>query len=99
MPAGWAGLTVAAQAADPASIQSLYRSALALRRSSPAFSGDLEWLPAPDGCLAFRRAGGLACLVNLSGTPVPLPEGRVLLASADVDGGALPNNAAVWLQA
>jgi alpha-glucosidase len=99
MPAGWAGMTAAAQADDPASMQSLYRSALALRRSSPAFSGELEWLPAPTGCLAFRREGGLACLVNVSGAPVPLPEGRVLLASADVGDGRLPDDAAVWLHA
>jgi alpha-glucosidase len=80
-------------------MQSLYRSALALRRSSPAFSGDLEWLPSSEGCLAFRRSGGLACLVNLSGSPVPLPEGQVLLASADVGDGTLPDDAAVWLHA
>jgi alpha-glucosidase len=30
---------------------------------------------------------------------VPLPEGRVLLGSADVGGGMLPDDAAVWLQA
>jgi alpha-glucosidase len=100
MPEGWAALTAEAQAGDPASIQSLYRSALALRSSSPAFAGEsLEWLPAPDGCLAFRRPGGLVCLVNLSGGAVPLPEGEVLLASADVADDTLPDDAAVWLQA
>ena len=100
MPEGWAGLTAQAQAADPASMQSLYRSALALRTSSPAFAGEsLDWLPAPDGCLAFRRPGGLVCLVNLSGADVPLPEGQVLLASADLGGGSLPDDTAVWLQA
>jgi alpha-glucosidase len=81
-------------------MQSLYRAALALRASSPAFRGDsLEWLPAPDGCLAFRRPGGLVCLLNLSGAAVPLPEGRVLLASAEVGDGKVPDDAAVWLQA
>ena len=100
MPEGWAGLTAQAQAADPASMQSLYRSALALRTSSPAFAGEaLDWLPAPDGCLAFRRPGGLVCLVNLSGADVPLPEGQVLLASADLGDGSLPDDTAVWLQA
>ena len=100
MPEGWAALTAAAQAADPASIQSLYRSALALRASSPAFAGEaLAWLPAPEGCLAFRRPGGLVCLVNLSGAAIPLPEGRVLLASADVGDGTLPDDTAVWLHA
>ena len=88
MPADWGALTVEAQDADPGSMLSLYRAALALRASSPAFGApELEWLPAPEGCLAFRRPGGLVCLVNLSGAPVPLPEGRVLLASADTSGG------------
>ncbi len=100
MPAEWGGLTVEAQDADPGSMLSLYRAALALRTSSPAFGApELDWLPAPEGCLAFRRPGGLVCLVNLSGAPVPLPEGHVLLASADTSGGRLPDDAAVWLQA
>jgi alpha-glucosidase len=100
MPAGWAPLTVEAQAGDPRSMLSLYRTALALRASSSAFAGEaLQWVPAPDGCLAFRRTGGLVCLLNLSRAAVPLPEGRVLLASADVAGGKLPSDAAVWLQA
>jgi alpha-glucosidase len=100
MPAGWAELTAEAQSSDPASMRSLYRLALALRATSPAFSGEgLEWLPAPSGCLAFRRTGGLVCLVNLSGAPVPLPEGRVLLASESVGDRTLPDDAAVWLQA
>jgi alpha-glucosidase len=99
MPAGWAGLTAVAQAADPGSMLSLYRAALALRSASPAFAGaGLQWVPAPDGCLAFRRPGGLVCLLNVSGAPVPLPEGRVLLASTEVAGGSLPADAAVWLQ-
>jgi alpha-glucosidase len=100
MPAGWGPLTVAAQQADPSSMLSLYREALALRRSSPAFAGEgLQWVPAPDGCLAFRRPGGLVCLVNVSGSAVPVPEGQVLLASADVADGLLPDDAAVWLRA
>jgi alpha-glucosidase len=100
MPEGWASLTVAAQEADAGSMLSLYRTALALRSSSPAFAGDqLQWVPAPDGCLAFRRPGGLVCLLNVSGAGVPLPEGRVLLASTDVTGGQLPSDAAVWLHA
>ena len=99
MPEEWSDLTVEAQAADATSMQSLYRAALALRASSPVFAGEgLQWLPAPDGCLAFRRPGGLVCLVNLSPAAVPLPEGQVLLASADVSGGEVPVDAAVWLQ-
>jgi alpha-glucosidase len=99
MPAGWGPLTVEAQVADPGSMLSLYRAALALRRSCPAFGGqELEWLPAPESCLAFRRPGGLVCLVNLSGGAVPLPAGEVLLSSEPPDGGRLPADAAVWLR-
>ena len=99
MPAGWGNLTVEAQDGDPGSMLSLYRTALALRSSTPALEGaELEWLPSPEGCLAFRRPDGLVCLVNLSGAAVPLPEGEVLLASADPSGGLVPDDAAVWLR-
>jgi alpha-glucosidase len=100
MPPGWGPLTVAAQRADEHSMLSLYRTALRVRATSQSFAGEgLRWLPAPDGCLAFRRPGGLVCLVNPTPAAVPLPEGHVLLASEDIGSGALPPDAAVWLQA
>ena len=99
MPEGWGPLTAEAQAADDSSMLTLYRKALALRSSSAFGDEGLQWLPAPAGCLAFRRSGGLVCLVNLSGAAVPLPEGRVLLGSAPVDDGTVPDDAAVWLLA
>src|SRR4051794_38636996 len=77
MPAGWSALTAEAQSADPASMRSLYRLALALRATSPAFSGNgLEWLPAPAGCPVFRRPRGGVCLPHLSRAPAPPPGGR-----------------------
>jgi alpha-glucosidase len=98
MPPAWRSLSVEAQDGDPHSMLSLYRSALHLRRTSPALTGNsLQWLHGPADCLVFRRPGGLVCLVNLSAAPVPLPEGRVLLASADVSAGTVPVDAAVWL--
>lgn len=97
MPEGWAGLTAAAQAADPDSVLSLYRAVLQLRRT-PLASGDVHWLPAPEGCLALRRDGGLVLWLNLSGAPVALPEGRLVLASAPVVEGLLPHDAAAWLE-
>ena len=99
MPEGWADLTVEAQLEDPTSTLSLYRRALELRRDHAAFAGDgLEWFSAPEGCLAFRRAGGLLCALNASGEPVPMPPGEVLLASGPLrDNGMLPADTAVWL--
>jgi len=49
--------------------------------------------------LAFRRGSELINLKNLSGAAVRLPpDCEVLLASADVSSGELPNDASVWLR-
>ncbi|MEU9132479.1 glycoside hydrolase family 13 protein [Kitasatospora sp. NPDC048540] len=95
-PADWAALTVEAQSGDPDSMLELYRAALRIRRE--AVGGGFGWLPADPGVLAFRRAGGFRCLVNLSAEPVALPaDGAVLLASGPLTGGRLPVDTAVWL--
>ena len=98
IPADWAGLTVEAQLEDIFSTLSLYRQALELRYARPEFSGDtVEWYGAPDGCIAFRRPGGLICAMNASTEPIPLPPGQVLLVSTPLDNGLLPPNTAAWL--
>jgi alpha-glucosidase len=98
MPPDWAALTVAAQQDDPDSTLRLYRQALALRRTVPELrSGEFGWVAAPAGCLSFGR-GDVVVLLNASDSPVPLPAGEVLLASAPVDDGTLPANAAAWLR-
>ncbi|RCG26384.1 DUF3459 domain-containing protein [Streptomyces diacarni] len=92
-PAGWGALSVAAQTGDPDSTLELYRTALRLRRERPEL-GDghpLEWLPAPEGVLAFRR-GAFVCAANTTPDPVrlDLPTGELLLASGGLDTGAAP---------
>ncbi|MEU5086341.1 glycoside hydrolase family 13 protein [Streptomyces sp. NPDC021356] len=98
-PAGWAAHAVDLQQGDPASMLALYREAIRLR---PVF-GDatLTWLDAPDGVLAFTRAEGVTCVVNLSAAPADLPaHTRLLLASGPLDeAGRLPQDTAVWLRA
>ncbi|MCJ0868013.1 glycoside hydrolase family 13 protein [Streptomyces sp. AP-93] len=98
-PAGWAGLSVAAQTGDPASTLELYRAALRLRRSHPELgAGDaVQWLDAPAGVLAFRR-GDFTCTVNTTAEPVRMPApGAVLLASGPLpDPSELPADTAVW---
>jgi alpha-glucosidase len=107
MPAAWAGATVADQRDDERSIWTLYRDALAIRRTEGAFAGPLvEWADAPADVLFFRRRGDdglpLWCVVNVGCATVTLDvPGRVRLASGPVtrtDGGTLvlPPDTAAW---
>ncbi|WP_406044488.1 glycoside hydrolase family 13 protein [Micromonospora sp. NBC_00898] len=98
-PADWKDRTVRAQTGDPHSMLELYRTGIAVRRADPALGdGELTWLPAPDGVLAFSRGGGFRCLVNLSDAALPLPPyQRLLLASGPLDDDLLPPDTAVWL--
>ena len=70
MPQEWAKLTVERQLEDADSTLSLYRQAIELRKTHPAFAGaELEWYGAPAGCFAYRRkGGGLVCVLNTSET-------------------------------
>lgn len=101
MPAAWSELTVQHQCDDRGSTLSLYRRALALRRERPQFGATpLDWLPAAETTLAFRRGGptgGLTCVLNTGTRPVELPDGELLLASGELAGGQLPPNTAAWL--
>jgi alpha-glucosidase len=67
---------VAAQKRDPASMLSLYRSLLALRRSEPALSvGAYVPLAATDGILAYERRHAdrrVVIALNFSSKPEPL---------------------------
>ena len=59
-PADWAALTVERQASDPASMLSLYRDALSLRRTLPALGdGELAWLEAGAGPARLPPRAGL----------------------------------------
>jgi alpha-glucosidase len=101
-PASWASLTVERQAADPASMLSLYREALRHRAALPALGdGTLTWLPAVEDVLAFARDPGFLCVVNAGTRPAPAPAaGRLLLASGPLgEGGALPPDTAAWYAA
>jgi alpha-glucosidase len=102
-PASWAGLSVQAQTGEERSTLALYRTALALRREQPGLGdGDLRWLEAPAGALAFARDPGFTCIVNLSAAePVALPGGaKVLISSGPLAGeDRVPGDTAVWLAA
>ena len=102
-PARWAALTVEAQAADPGSMLSLYRSMLASAGSTRTCgTADLPLAAhAPDGVLAFERGDRFVCLTNLSPRPRG-PAGRrrgsARQRSRSWTGG-LPADATAWLRA
>ncbi|WP_258534487.1 alpha-amylase family glycosyl hydrolase [Streptomyces sp. PT12] len=100
-PTDWAPYTAARQENDPDSMLSLYRTALRLRRGwADPGSQALTWLEGEPGLLAFARADGLICAVNLADEPVPLPaHTAVLLSSGPLDDAALlPADTAAWLR-
>jgi len=73
-----AACNVAAQRADPGSVLSLVRDAIALRRRLPDLhAGSYRRLPAPDGVWAWRRGEATVVALNLADAPadVALPPG------------------------
>jgi alpha-glucosidase len=94
-PAGWETLTVESQSAEPSSMLSLYRHALRLRRE---IGGPLTWLPSVESALAFARGYSFTCVVNFGPGTLPLPPGDVLIASGELEGGAVPPDTTVWLR-
>jgi alpha-glucosidase len=98
MPPEWATLTVEKQSADPESTLSFFQRAIELRRGrSELDGGELEWLTAPSGAVTFRGRGGLVCALNAGDSPIALPDGELILASAPLVAGRLAPDSAAWL--
>ena len=60
-------------------------------------SAQIDWHDTGRDVLDLSRGDALRCLVNLGGSDIPLPEGRILLASLPGIVDTLPPDAAVWL--
>jgi alpha-glucosidase len=76
----------------------LYRRALRLRRK--LLEGELlTWAEdGPEGVLQFARSDGWRCVANLSGEPVSLPAGEVVISSSPLEpDGRLGDDTTVWL--
>ncbi|WP_405524398.1 DUF3459 domain-containing protein [Streptomyces canus] len=98
-PANWTQRSVEAQTGDEPSMLELYRTVLRIRREHPALGdGTMTWQDAPAGILAFHRAPGFVCVVNLSNEAYQLPDHTaILLASSPIADGLLEPADAVWL--
>ena len=98
-PDDWAPLSVEAQTDDPASILSLYRTGLRIRRDAPwGVDPELRWLDYGDDVIAFARGERFICIVNFGPQPIELPvEADVLVGSAELVGNVVPQDTSVWL--
>ncbi|MFJ2891549.1 glycoside hydrolase family 13 protein [Streptomyces sp. NPDC087305] len=96
-PASFAAYAVEAQDGTEGSTLELYRTALRLRRK--LLDGEaLTWADSPPGVLHFARSDGWRCVTNLSGVPVALPPGELLLSSEPAAGERqLAPDTTVWL--
>ncbi|MBM7503300.1 alpha-amylase family glycosyl hydrolase [Agromyces aurantiacus] len=99
-PASWAEFARDRQRGVAGSTLELYRAALRGRRSHALATGAVEWVEpsGADGVLAFRN-GDVLVVANTGSSDVPLPEGEVLLASAELADGVLPADTTAWLRA
>lgn len=80
------------------SFHTLYRDALRLRREHFVGDAKMRWLDEGDHVLAYERESGVRCMANMGTDPVPMPAGRVLLASQPGLTDELPSDTAVWLR-
>ncbi|HUY60116.1 MAG TPA: alpha-amylase family glycosyl hydrolase [Solirubrobacteraceae bacterium] len=98
-PDDWAPLSVEAQTDDPASMLSLYRTGLRIRRDAPwGVDPELRWLDYGDDVIAFARGERFICIVNFGPQPIELPvEADVLVGSAELVGNVVPQDTSVWL--
>ncbi|MFB9378028.1 glycoside hydrolase family 13 protein [Kineococcus gynurae] len=97
-PAWFGELAAEGQEQDDSSTLSWYREALA-RRAWLQTEETLEFLPAPDGVVAFRRPGGWVNVTNFTTRPVARPEGRVVLDSSGAPAASaqVAGESTVWL--
>ncbi|MBF4589103.1 glycoside hydrolase family 13 protein [Curtobacterium sp. VKM Ac-1395] len=95
-PEDFGASSVEALADDPTSTLSLYRAAFATRRQLQR-GEHLTWLDTPAHVVGFARHDGWRSYTNFGTSPVPLPEGQVLLASGPLTDGMLPGETTVWV--
>jgi len=97
-PPEWSRLARDVEAADPESTLSLYRRLLAERRRRSLGTGTLEWLDGQAADVVAFRNGNVTVLANLGADPVPVPAGRVILASGALHESGIPVDTTVWVE-
>lgn len=96
-PASYTRYAVDRQEGVAGSTLELYRQILQLRHKYSLGNGQVQWLDADKGVLAFDN-GDLRIMINFGTKAVALPADRkVLLSSEALQEDKLPGNTAVWL--
>ncbi|MEG0161369.1 MAG: glycoside hydrolase family 13 protein, partial [Aurantimicrobium sp.] len=81
----------------PGSTLELYKAALAIRKDRALGDGILEWIEGtPENVLGFRN-GDVTVFINYSQDDFVLPDGDIILDSADSSSGVLTPASAVWM--
>lgn len=81
----------------PGSTLELYKAALAIRKDRALGDGSLEWIEGtPENVLGFRN-GDLTVFINYSKDNFVLPDGDIILDSAESSSGVLTPASAVWM--
>jgi alpha-glucosidase len=96
-PANWSDYARDVQQGVPGSTLELYRELLALREQHALGEGAIEWLANDADEVLTLRNNGVTVVANTGTTSVPLPAGRLLVASGPVAEGELPGDTTVWL--
>jgi alpha-glucosidase len=97
-PEWFADLSVDAQEGSPESTLSFYRAALAARRRLQA-AEQLNWVEDRDQVIHFVRPGGWHSITNFGTEPVDLPAGDLVVSSAPLVDGLLPQDTTAWVLA
>lgn len=102
-PSTWSTLSVEAQESDDRSMLTRLRSAIAVRRAHPALLyGELSWQSSlcVNGVVAFARTlpgeQTVLCVANMGSTPSRVVTSRLLCASGELIGGAVPPDTTAW---
>lgn len=95
----WGGFSVDSQDGVEGSTLSMYREALAIRKSEEGLGdGEMEWIEAGADVVAFERPRDFACYINF-GADFELPSNsQILVASGPVHAHTLPTDTAAWVR-
>lgn len=78
-------------------ILALYKKALSIRKEM-VNEEEIEFLDSPTGTVRYRR-GAYEVLINVDAqVGVDVPEGQVLVSSAEIEEDRVPVNTTVWLR-